>query len=131
MVTFALRKVGLDYDDGGLGVKSLICSNEATNLKSEETSFHLFFECAYSCNIWCWMSSMLNFPLHFQFIEEIWKTSDIYSNQQNKLVVNSAIINIMNAIWFARNQIRLNNKRILWKSSITYIIAITSLACTI
>lgn len=37
-------------------------------------------------------------------------------------MVSSAIINIMNAIWFARNQIRFNNKRIPSKSSISYVL---------
>lgn len=77
----------------------------------------------------CYMQfSMLNFPLHFQSVEEIWKSSDRYSNHQSKLVVNSAIIYIMNAIWFARNQIRLKNKNIPWKSSIASITAFVSLA---
>nr|ABD28670.2 RNA-directed DNA polymerase (Reverse transcriptase) [Medicago truncatula] len=33
MVTVAWRKICADYEEGGLGVKSLICLNEATNLK--------------------------------------------------------------------------------------------------
>lgn len=96
--------------------------------RNAESSFHLFFDCVYSCNIWCWLSTMLNMPLHFQSIEEIWKTSDRYSNLQSKLVVNSAIINLLNSIWFARNQVRFNNKKIPWKCSIASIIVFVSLA---
>jgi len=33
MVTFAWKKVCVDYDEGGLGIRSLIKLNEATNLK--------------------------------------------------------------------------------------------------
>lgn len=95
--------------------------------KNQETSFHLFFECIYSCNIWCWLSRMLNIPLIFQDIEDIWTTCDRFSNLQTKLVVNSAIINIINAIWFARNQFRFNNKKISWKSSIASISALVTL----
>jgi hypothetical protein len=96
--------------------------------KFQETSFHLFFECIYSCNIWCWLSRILNIPLHFQDIEDIWSTIYRFSNQQTKLVVNSAIVNIINTIWFARNQVRFNNKKISWRSSISSITALVSLA---
>jgi hypothetical protein len=96
--------------------------------RTQETSFHLFFGCIYSCNIWCWLSKMLNIPLHFQDIEDIWTTSDRFSNHQTKLVVNSAIINIINAIWFSRNQLRFNNKKITWKSSISSVTALVRLA---
>jgi hypothetical protein len=43
-------------------------------------------------------------------------------------VVNFAIINIINVIWFARNQFRFSNKKIPWKSSISSITALVSLA---
>jgi len=33
MLTVAWKRVCSDYDEGGLGIKSLICLNEATNLK--------------------------------------------------------------------------------------------------
>jgi len=95
--------------------------------KTQEPSFHLFFECIYACNIWCWLSRTLHIPLHFQSIEDIWYTSNIYSNHQSKLVVNVAIINIINSIWFARNQFRFHNKKIHWKSSIASIAASVSL----
>jgi len=96
--------------------------------RNEENSFHLFFECIYSCNLWCWLSRLMNIPLHFNSIEDIWLTSNKYSNQQSKLVVNSAVINIINAIWFARNQLRFNNKKIHRKSSIASVMALVSLA---
>jgi len=70
----------------------------------------------------------MNIPLHFNSIEDIWLTCNRYSNHQSKLVVNSAIINIINAIWFARNQLRFNNKKIHWKNSIASITASVSLA---
>lgn len=96
--------------------------------RNEETSFHLFFECIYSCNLWCWLSRMLQIPLHFNSIEDIWVTCKRYSNHQSKLVANSAIIYIINSIWFARNQLRFSNKKIHWKSSISSVLALVSLA---
>jgi len=36
-----------------------------------ETTFHLFFECIYAVNLWCWLAAILNTPIHFQSIEDI------------------------------------------------------------
>jgi len=40
---------------------------------------------------------------------------------QCKVVITSALINICNAVWYERNQARLNNKGINWRSSISVI----------
>lgn len=34
MVTVAWKKVCSDYDEGGLGIRSLVCLNAASNLKT-------------------------------------------------------------------------------------------------
>lgn len=39
--------------------------------KQSENSFHLYFECPYSFNIWYWFARILNLNLHFQCIEDI------------------------------------------------------------
>jgi hypothetical protein len=33
-----------------------------------ETSFHLFFDCPYSINIWTWFSEMIGINLHFNSV---------------------------------------------------------------
>jgi len=99
-----------------------LCSNHS------ESSFHLFFQCSYAIRLWCWLASMLSCPLHFQHIEDIWTVCDKPWNPQCKLVVTAAIINLINSIWYARNQIRFQNKKIHWKSSIASIISNTSFA---
>lgn len=71
----------------------------------EESTFHLFFQCSYAIRLWCWLASMFNFPLHFQHIEDIWTVCDKPWNPQCKLVVTSALINLINSIWYARNQL--------------------------
>jgi len=90
---------------------------------TSETSFLLFFECAYAVKLWCWLATKLNSPLHFQSKEDIWSLSDKFSNKHCKITINSALVFILNAIWFARNQLRFNNKIIPWRSSITNIAA--------
>ncbi|CAJ2678215.1 unnamed protein product [Trifolium pratense] len=46
---------------------------------------------------------------------------------QCSIVIKSAMINILNAIWYARNQGRFNDKIIPWKSAIAWIISCSSL----
>jgi len=91
---------------------------------------HLFFQFPYSCNIWNWFATILNCTIQFQTKEDIWSLCEKGWNPQCqcKLVITSSIINIINAIWFARNQIRFNNKKIHWKSSISTIITNPSLS---
>ena len=96
--------------------------------KTEESSFHLFFECIYAVNIWCWLASLLNMSSQFQSMEDIWNLYNRFSNLQCKLVINSATINILNSIWYDRNQRRFKDKLIHWKSSISNILANVSLA---
>ena len=94
--------------------------------KQVENSFHLFFEFPYSINIWCWFASILNLNLQFQSIDDIWSICERAWNPQCKTVIIAAMINIINCIWFAKNQIRFNNQKIHWKSSVSLIIANTT-----
>jgi hypothetical protein len=44
------------------------------------------------------------------------------------VVVLASIINAFDSTWFARNQVRFNNKVIPWKTAINLIISKTSLS---
>ena len=128
MITVAWKIVCSNYDEGGIGVKSLargccipsMCSFCSKNV---ETSFHLLFECLYAFNIRCWFATIMNCTLHFQSKEDIWPLCDKSWNQQCKVVVKASLINIMNVILYARNQLKFNDKIIHWRSSISSIIA--------
>jgi len=50
----------------------------------------------------CWT---VNTTLHFQSMQDIWSICGKFFNLRCKLVLNYAIINVMNAIWYSRNQI--------------------------
>jgi ribonuclease HI len=92
-----------------------LCSNY------EESTFHLFFECSFSSSLWCWLASILNQTLNFQSIEDLWKLCDRGWNAQRKLVIKATIVNIINMIWLARNNMRFNNKKTTWHSAIALI----------
>jgi hypothetical protein len=66
---FMLNKLPTDENlsERGCNMPS-ICSLCA---KQMETSFHLFLECPYAVNIWCWFASIINMPLQFQSKEDI------------------------------------------------------------
>lgn len=57
----------------------------------------------------------------------MWNICDINWFPQCKVVIISALINLLNTIWFSRNQARYNNKIIPWQSAISLIIANTYL----
>jgi hypothetical protein len=75
-----------------------------------ETLFHLFFECNFAIGLWCWLATSLGITIHFQSMDDIWSLCQNSSSPQCKLVIKVAIINIFNAIWLARNNVRFNNK---------------------
>ncbi|CAJ2673343.1 unnamed protein product [Trifolium pratense] len=87
----------------------------------EESSFHLFFECSFAFYLWCWLASILNLTLQFQSIEDLWKLCDRGWNAQCKLVIKATIVNIINMIWLARNNMRFNNIKTSRHSAIALI----------
>ena len=78
--------------------------------KFPESSFHLFFECSYAARIWSQFASVINMRLVFQTVEEMWSLCNRSWNPQCKLVITATMINILNSIWYARNQVRFSNK---------------------
>ena len=49
------------------------------------------------------------------------------SSPKVKTVINAALVNLFNVIWFARNQKRFHNKLLSWRTSIASLISCTSL----
>jgi len=57
----------------------------------------------------------------------MWSICNASWNPQCKIVITTTIINIINSIWFARNQMGFKNKRIHWKSSLVTVKCNTTL----
>lgn len=95
--------------------------------KFSESSFHLFFECMYVVNLWCWLAATINKTLHFQAPEDLWEISNSSWNPQCKVVITATMINIINSIWYARNQMRFKDNKIPWKTSLSNVLACTTL----
>lgn len=102
-----------------------LCNNH------EETSFHLFFECVYAINLWCWLASMLNRTLHFQSLEDMWSICNNSWNPQCRVVITAAMINIIKSVWFARKERRFKDKKVYWKTSLATVISNTALCVVI
>ncbi|GAU38423.1 hypothetical protein TSUD_396030 [Trifolium subterraneum] len=75
--------------------------------------------------IWSWFANSLDLVLQFTSMDDMWKICDLSWSPQCKIVVIAALINLLNTIWFARNQARFNNKIITWQSAISMITAST------
>jgi ribonuclease HI len=96
--------------------------------KKEESSFHIFFDCEFAVRIWSWLANCLDMVLQFTCMEDMWKLCELNFAPQCKVVISSALVNLINAIWFARNTARFNNKIFTWQSTISMIIANVSLS---
>ncbi|KAK2424264.1 hypothetical protein QL285_034644 [Trifolium repens] len=92
-----------------------------------ESSFHIFFECPYAIKLWSWFAGCLNVTLQFHSMDDMWNLCDLNWSPQCRVTIIAAIVNLLNTIWFARNQIRYNNKVISWRSALSSIISSTTL----
>ncbi|KAK2410614.1 hypothetical protein QL285_045971 [Trifolium repens] len=92
-----------------------------------ESSFHIFFECAFAVRLWSWLAGCLNITIQFSCMDDMWKLCDLNWSLQAKVTLIAAITNLLNAIWFVRNQARFHDKIITWRSAIAMIISNTSL----
>ncbi|KAK2444753.1 hypothetical protein QL285_015757 [Trifolium repens] len=96
--------------------------------KHGESSFHMFFDCEFAIKIWSWFANSINLVLQFTTMDDMWKICDMNWSPPCKVVIEAAMVHLLNGIWFARNQIRFNNKSLSWRTDIDMIIANTSLA---
>lgn len=96
--------------------------------KEAESSQHLMFDCCYAHNIWSWLSNTLDCHSVVSSLDEMYDLMNKQASPQCKIVTLSAVISSVNTIWFARNQIRFNNKVIHWRSSIARIMADANLS---
>ena len=78
--------------------------------KKSESSLHLFFACSYAQKLWSWISATLNINMQFGTMEDIWKYCERPWSPQCKIVITAALVNLINTIWFARNESRFNDK---------------------
>ena len=92
-----------------------------------ESSFHLFFQCPLAVRLWSWFASSIDMTLQFTSLDDIWKICDHSLFPQCKIVIKATLLNLINVIWFARNQIRFMDKRISWSTTISMLISNTSL----
>ncbi|CAJ2646936.1 unnamed protein product [Trifolium pratense] len=99
-----------------------LCNNHS------ETMFHLFFQCSFAFQIWCWLATVLEVTLHFQSMTDIWLLAEKNWSPQCKIVIKAALIHLLYAIWTARNNARFNNEMPNWKSYVSWISSNISMA---
>lgn len=91
-----------------------------------ESSNHLFLHYSFAAKLWNWFSSILNFPLILNATSDIWRLCDMRWTPQCKIAIAACLVNIINIIWYVRNQVRFQNKIIHWKVAINLIISSTA-----
>ena len=77
--------------------------------KQQESVDHLFLHCNLASSIWYWFQSILNIPINLNSALSIFEICQRNWSPQCKLVICSAVVNIFNIIWLARNNSMFNN----------------------
>jgi hypothetical protein len=93
-----------------------------------ESSSHIFFHCHFSTAMWNWFFSIINIQGSITCTDDLWNVCDRGWGPQCKIVIASTIINILNSIWFCRNQSRFNNVKPIMNYAKTMVIANTSIS---
>jgi len=96
-----------------------MCSICNTNA---ETLDHLFIHCSFAQSIWHWLISLMNITCSITSVSDALDLCKRNWSPKCKLVILVAVVNCLNTIWFCRNQIRFNDKKILLRLAINLII---------
>jgi len=96
-------------------------------LKNTKITYHLFFDCPLALRLWSWLSYSVNLVFQFSSLKDIWKIVDKSWSPQCKILITATLINVLNTIWYVRNQARFNHRMIPWKLAVSMIIASSSL----
>jgi hypothetical protein len=78
--------------------------------------------------MWNWFFSIINIQGSITCTDDLWNVCDRGWGPQCKIVIASTIINILNSIWFCRNQSRFNNVKPIMNYAKTMVIANTSIS---
>lgn len=75
-------------------------------IQHEESSFHLCFECPFAINILMWLLEALDVRSDFNTVMDLWSLCDKYWSSQCIVVIQIALINTLESIWYYRNMAR-------------------------
>lgn len=96
--------------------------------KAYESTMHLFFGCSFANRLWNWLSSFLSLHVDSSSLQSILIICNGNWSSQVKDIIVAAIVNIVWVIWFCRNKLRFDGKRISYEAAINMIHANISLA---
>jgi hypothetical protein len=96
--------------------------------QQSESSLHLFLHCSFAASLWKWLGDIIKIHINVNSIIDVLQVTNRGWSPQCKLVITSAILNIVNLIWISRNNLRFNDVKPSWNSVTSLIIAHVSLA---
>ncbi|XP_058760550.1 uncharacterized protein LOC131633894 [Vicia villosa] len=111
MVVWRLIHKRMPSDDN-LKIRGLSFPSMCSLCKSsEESAFHIFFDCTYAKKLWNWLAVKLQFHSFHNFEDCLNWIQRSWSNQA-KVVSIAIITNIIHHIWKARNSARFEDTQI-------------------
>lgn len=95
--------------------------------QDSETSDHLFFHCSFAKSLWNWLAYVTSCNVDTTALTSVLALCSKGWSLQVKDLITAAIINIIWVIWFCRNKVRFDNRRISIRAAIGMVIASSSL----
>lgn len=93
-----------------------------------ETTEHLFFQCKFAVELWNWLGSCLACNIDVTSVFSILSLCNQAWSPQVRDIVISGITNTLWFIWFSRNKIRFDDKKISPRAATCLALSYTSLA---
>jgi len=104
----AIHKKLPTYDNlalRGCCLPSMCCS---CNMNLETAYHHLLLHCPFSISIWNWLENITNINIDLSFILTVLDVCIKSWSPWVKLTISAAVINIINVIWYTRNNFKFN-----------------------
>lgn len=92
-----------------------------------ESVLQVFTECKFAQELWAWLGSIFCIKMDLSSILSLFSVCNRSWSSQASDVVLAAIINVLYCLWFCRNRIRFDNRRIQIQGAKIMIIASVAL----
>ena len=81
-------------------------------ISTDESSDHLFLQCPFATNIWCWLGAILHLPFNLVSFAALLSSVPQNSSSQVCDIFVASVVHMLHGIWLVRNSLQFNNQTI-------------------